>query len=481
MEKRKKFFRIEHDTLGRVKVPVNAYYGAQTARAMKNFAISAIPPEPLFIRATAMVKKAAASANLSLGLLTKKKAVAIIKTADEIISGKLHDQFVVDVYQAGAGTSHNMNANEVIANRALEILGRPRGDYTIIHPNDDVNRGQSTNDTFPTFMRVAALLSYEGLHNALTGLTAALEAKAVDFEPIIKSGRTHLQDAVPVTLGSEFAAYAAIIKTSLGRLDKASDGLKRIGLGGTAVGTGLNATASYRTKVLRELRKATGIKGLKKTECGERFEYLSSMGDFSNFSGSLRELAIGLIKIANDLRLLSSGPRTGIGEIKLPAVQPGSSIMPGKVNPVMAEMMNMVCFQVIGNDTAVTMAAQAGQFELNVMGPVINYNILQSIKILTSAIATFTARCVHGIEPVAKKCLANFEASVALATLLNPLIGYEKAALVAKESERTGRSVRELVIEKGLMDEKTWNKMLAPKRVTRPARDVAKGKKMRKN
>lgn len=474
---KKKGFRVEKDTMGAVYVPEKAYYGAQTMRAMANFAISNIPPEPLFIKATAMVKKAAASANQSLGLLTKSKAVAIKKAADEIIAGKHNDQFVVDVYQAGAGTSHNMNSNEVIANRALEILGKPRGEYNLIHPNDDVNKGQSTNDTFPTFMRIGALLSYEGLQKALAGLIISLEVKAVDFEGIIKSGRTHLQDAVPVTLGSEFAAYAAILKTSKRRIENAADGLKRIGLGGTAVGTGLNTAASYRAQVLRELTKVSGIKGLKKTEGGENFEYLSSAGDFTAFSGSLRELAIGLIKIANDLRLLSSGPRTGFGEIKLPPVQPGSSIMPGKVNPVMAEMMNMVCFQIIGNDTAITMAAQAGQFELNVMGPVINYNILQSIKILTTSMESFTTKCIQGIEPVVKKCLSNFNASVGLATILNPLIGYDNAAIVAKESEKTGRSVREIVIEKGLMDEKTWKKMLNPKRVTSPTRGEGRGKK----
>jgi len=474
---KKNDFRIEQDTLGKVKVPKEVYYGAQTVRAMKNFAISGIPPEPLFIKATAMVKRASASANLSLGLLSKKQAAAIIRAADEIISGKLHDQFVVDVYQAGAGTSHNMNSNEVIANRALEILRQPRGDYSLIHPNDDVNRGQSTNDTFPTFMRVAALLSLEGLNEALTALIESLEAKAIDYEGIIKSGRTHLQDAVPVTLGSEFSAYGAILRSTKLQIEAAAEGLKRIGLGGTAVGTGLNTAASYRTRVIRELTKATNIKGLKKTRDGENFEYLSSMGEFLNFSAALRTLATGLIKIANDIRLLCSGPRTGIGEIRLPAVQPGSSIMPGKVNPVMAEMLNMVCFQVIGNDTAVTMAAQAGQFELNVMGPVINYNILQSIKILTSGMSSFTTRCVQGIEPVAEKCLANFEGSVALATLLNPLIGYERAAKVAKESERTGKSVREIVMEKGLLDEKTWNKMLSPKRVTSPTRGGGQIKK----
>ncbi|MFQ5480344.1 MAG: aspartate ammonia-lyase [Thermodesulfobacteriota bacterium] len=466
---KKKGFRLEVDTLGPVYVPEKAYYGAQTARAIKNFPISGIPPEPQFIKATAMVKKAAAGANSSLGLHSRKKANAIKKAADEIIRGRLHDQFVIDVYQAGAGTSHNMNANEVIANRAIEILGGQRGEYNILHPNDDVNMGQSTNDTFPTFMRIAALLSLPALTGALSELIKNLQAKAADFNEIIKSGRTHLQDAVPVTLGSEFAAYASIVSSSLTRIEAAGEDLKRIGLGGTAVGTGLNTAPAYRTKALRELSKVSGIKGLKKTKGGESFTYLSSMGDFLNFSGTLRGLAVGLVKIANDLRLLSSGPRTGIGEIKLPAVQPGSSIMPGKVNPVMAEMLNMVCFQVIGNDTAITTAAQAGQFELNVMGPVINYNILQSMKILTSAATSFTKRCLQGIKAVPARCLTNFEGSVALATLLNPLIGYEKAALVAKESEKTGRSVREIVIERGLMDEKTWKKMLSPKKVTRPA------------
>ncbi len=472
---KKKGFRVEVDTLGSVFVPEKAYYGAQTARAVKNFPISSITADPVFIRATAMVKKAAAEANASIGLLAPKKARVIKRAAEEIISGKLRDEFVVDVYQAGAGTSHNMNANEVIANRAIEILKGTRGSYELIHPNDDVNMGQSTNDTFPTFMRIAALLSLPPLTEAIKALIAALESKATEFEVVIKSGRTHLQDAVPVTLGSEFSAYAAIVRSSLKRIEEAAEGLKRIGLGGTAVGTGLNSHTSYRTRVLRELSKITGIKGLKKTTGGEAFEALSSMGDFSAFSGSLKDLAIGLIKIANDLRLLSSGPRTGIGEIKLPPVQPGSSIMPGKVNPVMAEMLNMVCFQVIGNDTTVTMAAQAGQFELNVMGPVINYNILQSMKILRSSINTFTTRCIKDIAAVAEKNIANFNSSVGLATILNPLIGYEAAADVAKESERTGESVREIVIKRGLMDEKTWKKMLSPKRVTAPSRERKKG------
>jgi aspartate ammonia-lyase len=478
---KKKKFRIEHDTLGKVKVPVDAYYGAQTARATENFPISGIRPDPFFIKATAMVKRAAAAANLALGWLGAREARAIIRAADEIISGRLHDHFVVDAYQAGAGTSHNMNANEVIANRALEILGHARGEYSLIHPNDHVNMAQSTNDTFPTAMRIGALLRMTGLRAALNGLIEELDKKADEFGGIIKSGRTHLQDAVPVTLGAEFASYAAIVRSSVQRIETAAEGLKRIGLGGTAVGTGLNTAASYRRRVLAELRSVSGIRGLRRTATtGENFEALSSMGDFAAFSSALRDLVIGLTKIANDLRLLSSGPRTGIGEIKLPPVQPGSSIMPGKVNPVMAEMLNMVSFQVMGNDMAVSTAAQAGQFELNVMGPVINYNILQSMKILESSLTVFTDRCVKGIRAVPEKCLENFNSSVGLATILNPLIGYEKAAEVAKESERTGRSIRDVVIEKGIMDEKTWNKMMNPKRVTGPTRSTAKRKTKRK-
>ncbi|MFQ5441246.1 MAG: aspartate ammonia-lyase [Thermodesulfobacteriota bacterium] len=470
-----KGFRTEEDTLGPIKVPAQAYYGAQTMRAAQNFPVSAIRAEEVFIRATAMVKKAAASANTGLGLLTRRKGAAIMRAASEVISekekgtGRLLDQFIVDVYQAGAGTSHNMNANEVIANRAIEILRGGRGDYSIIHPNDDVNMSQSTNDTFPTSMRVAALLSSAGLLKALKGLKMELNRKARKFNSIIKSGRTHLQDAVPVSLGSDFASYASTIDSSMARIKRASEGLKRIGLGGTATGTGLNTHPSYRQRVVRELSKISAIKGLKKApDRGAAFEALSSMSDFSSFSASLKDLAIDLTKIANDLRLLSSGPRTGLSEIRLPAVQPGSSIMPGKVNPVMAEMLNMVCFQVIGNDLAVTMAAQAGQFELNVMGPVINYNILQSIKILTNAISAFSEKCVKGIEADRKRCEQYFESSVGLATVLNPFIGYEKAAGVAKESATTGKTIKEVVIEKGIMGEKEWKRLLAPKRVTGP-------------
>jgi len=471
-------FRTERDTLGPVRVPEAAYYGAQTMRAAQNFPISGIMPEEVFIMATAMVKKAAASANTALGLLSKRKGAAIMRAASEVMAGRLHDQFIVDAYQAGAGTSHNMNANEVIANRAIEFLGGRRGDYSIVHPNDDVNMSQSTNDTFPTAMRVATLLSSVGLVEALKTLKKEFNKKSVKFKNIIKSGRTHLQDAVPVSLGSDFASYASMVESAMGRIKSASDdGLRRIGLGGTAAGTGLNTHPSYRQRVLRELSRISGIKGLKKaSHTGAAFEALSSMTDFCSFSGALRDLSVDLIKIANDLRLLSSGPRTGLGEIRLPAVQPGSSIMPGKVNPVMAEMLNMVSFQVIGNDTAVTTAAQAGQFELNVMGPVINYNILQSIKILTRALTAFTERCVKGIEADRERCKKYFESSVGLATVLNPFIGYEKAAVVAKESALTGKTIKEAVLEKGIMTEKEWRRLLTPERVTGPM-DIKAAKK----
>ncbi len=476
----KKGFRTEEDTLGPVQVPARAYYGAQTMRAVQNFPISGIRAEEVFIRATAMVKKAAASANTGLGLLSRRKGAAIMRAASEVMAGELHDQFIVDAYQAGAGTSHNMNANEVIANRAIERLGGRRGDYSIIHPNDDVNMSQSTNDTFPTAMRVAALLSFIGLIEALKTLKREFNKKAIKFNQIIKSGRTHLQDAVPVSLGSDFAAYAVTVESAMERIKRASDGLKKIGLGGTATGTGLNTLPSYRGKVLRELSKISGIKGLKKaSHTGAAFEALSSMSDFSSFSGALRDLSVDLIKIANDLRLLSSGPRTGLSEIRLPAVQPGSSIMPGKVNPVMAEMLNMVSFQVIGNDTAVAMAAQAGQFELNVMGPVINHNILQSIKILTNALTAFTGRCVKGIEADRERCEKYFESSVGLATVLNPFIGYEKAAAVAKESVMRGKTIKEVVLEKGIMTEKEWKRLLTPERVTGPM-EIKGAKKRRR-
>ncbi|OGP21375.1 MAG: aspartate ammonia-lyase [Deltaproteobacteria bacterium GWA2_55_10] len=470
-------FRLERDSLGEKEVPLDAYYGIQTLRASENFRISGLRPKPVFIKATAMVKMAACNANESLGLLDRKRARAISKAAKEITGGRLHDQFIVDVFQAGAGTSHNMNANEVIANRAIELLGGKKGDYAIVHPNDHVNASQSTNDTMPTALRVAAILSSYGLIDALRGLEKALKAKAGEFYSIIKSGRTHLQDAVPMTLGQEFGAWASAVRSSTERIERAREGLFRIGLGATAIGTGINSHPLYRDKVLDALRKASGVRELRKAE--DTFEALNSSTDFSSFSGSLRDAALDLIRIANDIRLLASGPRTGIAEISLPPAQPGSSIMPGKVNPVMAEMLDMVSFQVVGADTAIALAAQAGQLQLNVMLPVINYNLLHSIEILTNAAAAFTSKCVRGIRADAGKCERNFESSEGLATILNCFIGYEKAAEVVKESLRTGKTVKEIVIGKGILTEHEWDALLDPKHITRPM-DLAAFKKHRR-
>ncbi|MBI5238259.1 MAG: aspartate ammonia-lyase [Deltaproteobacteria bacterium] len=467
MGKRLKKFRIEKDTLGTMPVPAHAYYGIQTERASENFRISGLRPKPAFITATACVKKAACLANISLGLLGKLKGRAIIKACDEIIAGMFHDEFIVDAYQAGAGTSHNMNANEVIANRANELLGGKKGVYAPVHPNDHANMSQSTNDVFPTAMRLSTLNAASGLVAAMSGLKRALSVKGKEFHGIIKSGRTHLQDAVPVRLGGEFLSYASSIESSIEEISAALQRLKRIGLGGTAAGTGLNTHPAYRTTVLKELSRISGIKGLKIAP--DPHEALNSMSDFSSFSGALRDTAVELIRISNDIRLLSSGPRTGLAELRLPAVQPGSSIMPGKVNPVMAEMLAMVCFQAIGNDLAVTMAAQAGQLELNVMGPLISQNILQSIEILSNAVNAFTQKCVIGIMADAKRCAHYFEDSAGLATALNRFIGYEKAAEAAYEAVRTGKTIKEITLSKKILTKKEWDKLMAPENITAPA------------
>ncbi len=458
-------FREEKDSLGMLEVPMDAYWGVQTARAVANFPISGLRPHPDFIRATAMVKWAAAAANMSCGKLTAKIGKAIQAAAQEIIDGRWMDQFVVDVFQAGAGTSHNMNANEVIANRAIEHLGGTRGDYKQVHPNDHVNMSQSTNDVFPTAMRVATLLLLQKLDPVVGRLEKALAEKAKAFDTIIKSGRTHLQDAVPIRLGQEFSGYAHAVRRARARMGAASAGLHELGLGGSAAGTGLNTHPAYQKKVTAALSK---ISGLDLIPSKNLFERMQSMADFVETSGALRALAAEMIRIANDLRLLSSGPRTGFAEIVLPPVQPGSSIMPGKVNPVMAEVTNMVCFHVIGNDMTILLAAQAGQMELNVMMPVINFNLLQSLEILINDLDLFTARCVKGITANAVRCRDYAEASVGLATILNPRIGYEAAAEVAKTSAATGRAVREVIIEKGILSAEEVDRLLDPIKVTTP-------------
>ncbi len=462
----KKETRIEKDTLGELEVPREAYYGVQTARAIANFPISRLRPHSAFIRATAMIKWAAAQTNVGLKKLDPRIGKAIQQAAMEVIEGKWDGQFVVDVFQAGAGTSHNMNTNEVIANRAVEISGGRRGDYKLVHPNDHVNMSQSTNDVFPTAIRVAGLLMLPHLVKAVTSLERAFFLKAKEFNDVIKSGRTHLQDAVPIRLGQEFSGYTQAMGRARQRIETASEGLYELGLGGSAAGTGINTHPKYQKKVVAALSK---ISGLPFVSSKNLFERMQSMADFVAFSGSLRELAIELIRIANDLRLLASGPRTGFAEIILPPVQPGSSIMPGKVNPVMAEVTNMVCFQVLGNDLTISLAAQAGQLELNVMMPVISFNLLQSMEILANDISLLTDRCVKGITVNRERCKEYAEKSVGLATILNPSIGYEAAAAVAKESAATGKSLREIIVARGILTAEVVDKILDPTAMTEPS------------
>jgi len=465
MAKGKEGFRIERDSLGEKEVPDWAYYGVQTVRAMENFPISGMLPTPEFIRATALIKKAAALANMDIGKLDTRRGEAIVRAAEEVVEGRWNDHFVVDVFQAGAGTSHNMNANEVIANRAIELLGGRKGDYSIIHPNDHVNMSQSTNDVFPTAMRISTIFAIENLMPVLEGLELALGDKGREFDGVVKSGRTHLQDAVPIRLGQEFSAYSVAIARARNGIRYETDHLLELGIGGSAVGTGINTHPDYRGRVIHHLCQLTGLPF---TGAENLFASMQSMGDFVSLSGKLRVLAVELIRIANDLRLLSSGPRTGLAEIRLPPVQPGSSIMPGKVNPVMAEVLDMVGFQVIGNDTVITIAGQAGQMELNVMMPVINHNLLQSIRLLTNVIRVFTERCVKGITADEGRCREMAERTLALATILNPIIGYEEASRLAREALETDRSIRDLVIERGILSREEVDRIFDPYRMTRP-------------
>jgi aspartate ammonia-lyase len=458
-------FRTERDPLGEHEVPADAYYGIQTARAIDNFRISDLRAPSDLIVATVLIKRAAAEANEALGRLDKRVAAAIIQAADEIRGGGLRDQFVVDVYQAGAGTSHNMNANEVLANRAAEILGGTRGDYALVHPNDHVNMGQSTNDVFPTATRVALLIGMRPLVDAARGLASALQEKADAFAHVLKVGRTHLQDAVPMTLGQEFGGYAACIERGADDVEQASEQLKEMNLGATAVGTGLNAGDDYTRLAVSNLARslATDVR-----PAANRFRVTQSMGDIVAYSGAMRRLAVELTKVASDLRLLSSGPRAGIAEISLPAVQPGSSIMPGKVNPSIAEMVNQVCFQVIGCDATVCAAAEAGQLELNVMMPVIAWNALHASTILGNAMDTLETLCVDGIQVDEARCRELLDRSTAVATALSPYIGYAKTAEIAKESVKTGKPIREIVLERGLLDAKQLDRILSAEAMTTP-------------
>jgi aspartate ammonia-lyase len=444
-------FRIEKDSMGDRQIANNVYYGIQTQRAIENFPISGIKPLPTYIDACLYIKKATAIVNGELDCIPADMSTAIIQATDEILAGKLRDQFVVDVYQAGAGTSHHMNINEVLANRALEILGQQKGNYQFLSPNDHVNYGQSTNDVIPTAIRIGGLLALsQTLYPALEGAISALETKATEFQDIVKSGRTHLQDAVPVRLGDNFGAWGQILSEHQNRLYIASGDLMVLGLGGSAAGTGMNTHPEYRQKVVDILSQ---LLEFPLEPAPHLMAAMQSMGAFVNVSGALRNLAQDLVKISHDLRLMDSGPKTGFKEIQLPPVQPGSSIMPGKYNPVMAEMTSMVCFQVMGYDNAIAFAAQGGQLELNVMMPLIAYNLIHSIEILGNTISALTTSCIRGITANQERCLAYAEGSLALVTALNTNIGYLNAAAVAKESLETGKSLRQIVLEKGLMTE----------------------------
>jgi aspartate ammonia-lyase len=435
--------------MGDRQLPAAAYYGIQTLRALENFPISGIKPLPTYTEACVLIKKATALTNGELGCIPDEICQAIVRAADEVLAGQFRDQFLVDIYQAGAGTSHHMNVNEVLANRALEILGDEKGNYKRVSPNDHVNYGQSTNDVIPTAIRIAGLLALQTtLYPALLQATAALDSKADEFQDIVKSGRTHMQDAVPVRLGETFRAWAQILSEHQTRIERASEDLTKLGLGGSAAGTGLNTHPKYRHRAAEILSELTGL-SLKPAP--HLMAAMQSMAPFVGVSGALRNLAQDCVKISHDLRLMDSGPKTGLKEIQLPPVQPGSSIMPGKYNPVMAEMTSMVCFQVMGYDAAIALAAQAGQLELNVMMPLIAYNLIHSIEILGNTLAALTRFCLLGIHANHERCRAYAEGSLALVTALNPHIGYLNAAAVAKDSLANGKSLREIVLERGLM------------------------------
>jgi fumarate hydratase class II len=440
--------RIEKDPLGERPVPADALYGIQTQRAVDNFPISGLRPLPIFVDAVIWIKRSAALVHKQTGRLDPALADAIVQAADEVLGGRHRDQFVVDVYQAGAGTSHNMNCNEVLANRANEILGHKRGAYTPVHPNDHVNMAQSTNDVIPTAMRLAALATLPGLLEAMDGLADSLLAKGREFDHVIKSGRTHLQDATPIRLGQEFTAYGRTVARHRAKLVQAAGWLEAMNIGGTAVGTGLNAEPEYPGLMVERLREVSGL-DLQVAE--DRIQVMQSMGDVATMSGAVRSYTIDLNKMANDIRLLASGPRTGLAEILLPAVQPGSSIMPGKVNPSIAEMVNQVCYQALGCDTTVALAAEAGQLQLNVMMPVITHNIVFAMQILANATRQFDLLCVRGIEADEAQCAHWLERSPALVTALAPKIGYAESAKLAKEAIATGLTVKELVTKKGIL------------------------------
>ncbi len=457
--------RIERDPLGEKAVPADALYGIQTLRAAENFPISGLRPLPAAVDALIWIKRSAALVHKQTGRLEARLADAIIQAADEVLAGQHRDQFIVDVYMAGAGTSHNMNANEVLANRANEILGGERGTYQPVHPNDHVNMAQSTNDVIPTAMRLVILATLRRTEAALNRLAAALLAKGVQFDAILKSGRTHLQDATPIRLGQEFTAYGHTVERHRRKIAEAAEWLREMNIGGTAVGTGINAEPEYPDLMVRQLEQ---ISGLKLQVGQDRVQLMQSMGDVATVSGALRAYVLDLNKIANDIRLLASGPRTGLAEILLPAVQPGSSIMPGKVNPSIAEMVNQVCYQALGLDTTVALAAEAGQLELNVMMPVMAHNMVFALTIVGNASAVFAERCIDGIEADEAQCAYWLERSPAIVTALAPRLGYAEAAKLAKEAVASGLTVRELVVKKGLLKEAELEEVLDLRSMTEP-------------
>ena len=458
-------FRMEKDSIGTKNVPEDVYYGVQSLRAAENFHITGLNMHPEIINSLAYIKKAAAITNCEAGLLDKKRAQAIVQACDEILKGKLHEYFIVDPIQGGAGTSLNMNANEVIANRANEILGGKKGDYSMVNPNDHVNCGQSTNDVIPTAGKMTSLRLLKNLKKELMRLHSALDKKAEEFDGIIKMGRTQLQDAVPIRLGQEFKAYSVAVLRDIRRMDKAMDEMRTLNMGGTAVGTGLNADESYLRRIVPNLSE---ISDMELVQAYDLIDSTQNLDPFVAVSGAVKACAVTLSKIANDLRLLSSGPRAGFGEINLPAKQNGSSIMPGKVNPVIPEVVNQVAFNVIGNDVTITMAAEAGQLELNAFEPIIFYCLFQSIDTLGYAVQTFVDNCVTGITANETRCRYFVENSVGIITAICPYVGYQKAAEVAKEAIKTGESVRELIIKKGLLTEEKMNEILDPVQMTEP-------------
>ncbi|GAA0281663.1 aspartate ammonia-lyase [Actinomadura nitritigenes] len=459
--------RVEHDLLGERVLPEDVRFGIQTLRATENFRISGVSLAQFsdFIVGLAHVKKAAALANHELGLLAADKARAIATACDEIAAGRMHDEFVVDMVQGGAGTSTNMNANEVIANRALELMGHGRGDYQWLHPNDDVNRSQSTNDAYPTAVKIGVYLSMQRTLSAMGELKAALADRAAAFADVIKMGRTQLQDAVPMTLGQEFAAYAVMVGESVQHLRRAGDDLLAVGMGATAVGTGINTVPGYAERVVQKLAEVSRLP-VRRAE--DLVEATQDSGHFVQLSATLKRAAVQISKICNDLRLLSSGPRAGLGEIRLPAVQPGSSIMPGKVNPVIPEVVNQVCFQIIGYDLTVTLAADAGQLELNMAEPIIAFDLLHGLKLLRNACSTLTHRCVLGIEADRERCRGFVEGSVALATALIPVLGYDRSVAVAAEAQRDGTAVRDIVVRNGWLAREDLDRLLRPESMTAP-------------